>query len=150
MYFKSQSLWTLYTVTYITYASAFVWKYKIKLMSVKQERNEFWWTVVQFSVMELSFSSELCRLKYEYFSSFCPCNGDLPNEESLLPSARSCGKVMFLHLSVILFRGVWQTPPWADIPPGQTPSWADTSLADPRRRRPLQRTVRILLECNLV
>ena len=50
---------------------------------------------------------------------------------------------MFLHLSVILFRGVWQTPPqadtqpwadthprqtppWADTPPGQTPPWADT------------------------
>ena len=43
---------------------------------------------------------------------------------------RSCGKVMFLHLSVILFRGeVWQTPPWADTPrsdpPRQTPPQAD-------------------------
>ena len=35
----------------------------------------------------------------------------------------SCGKVMFLHLSVILFTGggVWADTPWADIPPGQTP-----------------------------
>ena len=47
---------------------------------------------------------------------------------------RSCGKVMFLHLSVILFTGggVWQTPP------------------APSSRRPLQRTVPILLECILV
>ena len=44
---------------------------------------------------------------------------------------RSCGKVMFLHLSVILFTGgVWQTPP--------------------SNRRPLQRTVRILLECIIL
>ena len=96
----------------------------------------------------------------------------------------SCGKVMFSQASVILFRGgvsqlsLGQTPPWADIPPGQTapspeqtypspgqtspspgqtsPPWADTLLADtsPRAdippRWPLQRTVRILLECILV
>ena len=62
---------------------------------------------------------------------------------------RRCGKVMCLHLSVILFTGgVWQTPPqadtplgrhspgqtpllWADTPfPGKTPSWADTPQAD--------------------
>ena len=54
---------------------------------------------------------------------------------------RSCGKVMFLHLSAILFtggvclplgpgggclplgrgRGVWLDAPWADPPSGQTP-----------------------------
>ena len=34
----------------------------------------------------------------------------------------SCNKVMFLHVSVILSTGgVWQTPPWPDTPPGQTP-----------------------------
>ena len=49
---------------------------------------------------------------------------------------RSCGKVMFLHLFVILFT--------------DTPSWADTTLGRPPRRRPLQRTVRIILECILV
>ena len=53
----------------------------------------------------------------------------------------SCGKIMFLHVSVILSRGrVWQgrqTPPWlADTPPP--------------KGRPLQRNVRILLECILV
>ena len=40
----------------------------------------------------------------------------------LLPPA-SCGKVMFLHLSVILPTGgsvtPEQTPPWADNPPAQ-------------------------------
>ena len=50
---------------------------------------------------------------------------------------------MFLHLSVILFTGregvVWQT-----LPPGRHP------LADTPPRRPLQRTVRILVECILV
>ena len=60
------------------------------------------------------------------------------------------------------------TPPWADTPfPGQTPlplgrhpsPWTDTpsprqtyplGRPPPRPRRPLQRTVRILLECILV
>ena len=66
---------------------------------------------------------------------------------------RSCGKVKFLHLSVILSTSecipacTWaDTPlgrhlPRADTPPGQTP---------PPSRRLLQRTVRILLECILV
>ena len=46
---------------------------------------------------------------------------------------RSCGKVMFLQLSVILFTGgdsvhrggVWQTPPREDTPAQQTPTAAD-------------------------
>ena len=43
---------------------------------------------------------------------------------------RSCGKVMFLHLSLILSTGVvWQTspgqthPPRQTLPPAQTPPW---------------------------
>ena len=59
---------------------------------------------------------------------------------------RSCGKVMFLHLSVILFTGgvsqhaLGQTQPWApprtDTPstPGQTPPWADTPQAPPQQK----------------
>ena len=54
-----------------------------------------------------------------------------------------------------------QTLPWADNPHGQTTPWADASQADtswaeplpgrhPSRRRPLQRTVRILLKYILV
>ena len=51
-----------------------------------------------------------------------------------------------------------QTPPWTDIPSGQTPPpgetspWADTPLLGrhPSNRRLLRRTVRILLECILV
>ena len=87
----------------------------------------------------------------------------------------SCGKVMFSQASVILFTGGvypsihWGRPPdtpfWVDtllgshFPPGRHPPWtgtpwADTPQADtPGRhppRRPLQRTVHILLECNLV
>ena len=54
---------------------------------------------------------------------------------------RSCGKVMLLHLSVILFIAGRCTPPWGRHPHGQTP---------PPPRQPLQRTVRILLECILV
>ena len=66
---------------------------------------------------------------------------------------RSCGKVMFLHPSVILSTGgVWQTPPRqtpppADPPPGRHPTLGRHPRAD---RRPLQRTVRILLESILV
>ena len=43
-------------------------------------------------------------------------------------------------------------PPGRQTPPGQTPPWqADTPRqADTRQGRPLQRTVRILLECILV
>ena len=57
---------------------------------------------------------------------------------------RSCDKVMFLHLSVILFtgvcgRGVWQTPP-AQCMLGYT---APRDTAN-------KRAVRILLECILV
>ena len=56
-----------------------------------------------------------------------------------------CGTVMFLHLSAILFKGGL-----ADTPPGRNPR-VDTPLGrPPAPRRPLQRTVRILLECILV
>ena len=60
----------------------------------------------------------------------------------------SCGKIMFSQVSVCL-----QTPPWEDTAPGRPTPWADTPQVDnplPRERRPLQRTVRILLECILV
>ena len=53
---------------------------------------------------------------------------------------RSCGKVMFLHLSVILSMagGVGrQTPPWTDTPQADTPWRTDTPI-------------RILLECIFV
>ena len=44
---------------------------------------------------------------------------------------RSCGKVMFLHLSVILSTGGGVCPSacW-DTPHGQTPPWADTPWAN--------------------
>ena len=40
---------------------------------------------------------------------------------------RSWSKVMFLHVSVILFTGEGESghPLWADTPPWQTPSWTD-------------------------
>ena len=74
-------------------------------------------------------------------------------------------KVMFLHLSVVLFTGgvflsaCWDTPqdqapPWEQTPPppqDQAPPGPGTP--PPRRceqRRLLLRTVRILLECILV
>ena len=66
----------------------------------------------------------------------------------------SYGKVMFLHLSVshsvhrgCLGRPPRQTPPWAATPLGRHPLG---SQPPPRARRPLQQTVRILLECILV
>ena len=80
----------------------------------------------------------------------------------------SCSKVM-LHQSVILSTGrcLADTPPGRHPlgrhpPPGQTTPWADTPLGKPPQAdtpwadtplpqgRPLQRTVRILLECILV
>ena len=85
---------------------------------------------------------------------------------------RSWGKVMFLHVSVILFTGgVCHTPPGqtplADTPrqtpplgrhPRADPPWADTPWqTPPRTDTPSacwdtvnKRVVRILLECNLV
>ena len=82
---------------------------------------------------------------------------------------RSCGKVMFLHLSVILSTGEVsgrypsrQTPPVGRHLPGQTPLGRHPPRADtfpsgqtpprqtPPSRRLLQRTVCILLECILV
>ena len=79
---------------------------------------------------------------------------------------RSCGKVMFLHLSVshsvhkggVCLSACWDThtspgrhPP-ARHPPGQTPSLDrhPTGQTHTPSRRPLQWTVRILLECFLV
>ena len=64
------------------------------------------------------------------------------NINSVWPSfyrpQHSCGKAMFLHLSVILYTGGSGRPP-PGSPPPPTP-----------RSRPQQRTVRILLECILV
>ena len=67
----------------------------------------------------------------------------------------SCGMVMFLHVSVILSTGgrladpLGRPPhPWADTLP-----WANTPPGGrhpPSPGRPLQRVVRILLECILV
>ena len=76
----------------------------------------------------------------------------LTNHQPVLPSARSCGKVMFLHLFVTLStgEGVSASGPWRGVvsatpgrhppgrhshhwahptsihPPQQTPPWADT------------------------
>ena len=84
-------------------------------------------------------------------------------------TVRNSGKVMFLHLSLILFTGGG----WGGVhPPGQTPprqTHPHPTLGrhpqtnppngrhphplgrpPPSPRRPLQRTVRILLECILV
>ena len=71
---------------------------------------------------------------------------------------RSCGKVVFLHLSVILFMGgrctppgqthppTWADtlPPWADTPLGRHTPWADTPprQAPPLGRHPLVDTPR--------
>ena len=76
---------------------------------------------------------------------------------------RSCGKVMFLHLSVILFTGGGVSTPVhagihtplpreADPPQKQTPPGkeADKANTPPPSRRLLLRTVRILLERILV
>ena len=78
----------------------------------------------------------------------------------------SCGKVMFLHLSVILFTegGFWQTPPQADTPWTETASGRHPQTDTPQGRQPpgrhppgqtpllrwpLQWTLRILLESIL-
>ena len=65
---------------------------------------------------------------------------------------RSCRKVMFFHLSVILFtEGVYPSMQWAGgCTLADTPE-ADNSWADPPPpRRQLKRVVHILLECILV
>ena len=75
---------------------------------------------------------------------------------------RSCGKVMFLHVSVILFTGglCQGDPPPDRDPPGQRPPlpWTETSLPWTKTSLPWtetppydnERAVRILLECILV
>ena len=52
---------------------------------------------------------------------------------------RSCSKVMFLHMSVILSTGgpVWQTHPLADTPSPDTP-WADIPLGQTAPQSPWQ------------
>ena len=73
---------------------------------------------------------------------------------------RSCGKVMFSQACVknSVHRGMYPSMHWgggvadttlADTPPGRDPPWVDTPGQTPPQR-PLQRTVRILLECILV
>ena len=61
----------------------------------------------------------------------------------------SCGKVMFSQAFVILFMEVYPSMHWGRHPPGQTTPWADNTRSD-TSRRPMQQTVRILLECILV
>ena len=68
---------------------------------------------------------------------------------------RSCGKVMFSQACVknSVHREEVYTPPCADTPPRtDPPTQVDTLLGRHPHpiRRPLQRTVRILLECILV
>ena len=72
---------------------------------------------------------------------------------------RSCGKVMFLHMSVILYTGgcLPDTSPRQiplgrhpqRHPPGQTPLRQTPPGQKPPKRWPLQQMVRILLECIL-
>ena len=102
---------------------------------------------------------ELCiqtHCKISFYTGLCPflafliCYHYRPQP--------SCGKVMFLYLSLILSGGVYPSIHWGtDTPPGRHPSWADIppGQTPPGRhplpsRRLLQQTVRIILECILV
>ena len=73
---------------------------------------------------------------------------------SMLPSATKLQKGnVFTHVCGSVhggWRSVWQTPP-GQTPPGQTrPGQTPSRQTPPPPRRPLQRTVRILLDCILV
>ena len=72
---------------------------------------------------------------------------------ALLPSATKLRKGNVFTSVCHSVHGGWQTPPWADTPLTST-CWdtppAQCMLGYPPSRRPLQRTVRILLECILV
>ena len=58
---------------------------------------------------------------------------------------RSCGKVTFLHLSVILFTGgVYPSMQWLTYPLGRPPQ------ADTPTEMATKRAIRILLKCILV
>ena len=53
---------------------------------------------------------------------------------------RSCGKVMFLHLSVILFTGgLCHGDPPGQRPPRQRSSWTETPRTETPRQRPPDR-----------
>ena len=71
------------------------------------------------------------------------CPTGLPRISDLLLAA--CSKVMFLHLSMILFMGGCL----ADTPLGRYPP-RQTTTPPPSRRWPLQWMVHILLKCILV
>ena len=73
--------------------------------------------------------------------------GSVQNPFDFYRPQRSCGKVMFLHLSVILSMagGLAGRHPLADRHPLPPPPAGRQPLG-----RPLQRTIRILLECIFV
>ena len=71
----------------------------------------------------------------------------------LLPANEVWGKVIFLHLSVILFRGGYlggYTPPGQVHPPGRYPRPPHPPPAPPPHPMVNTGAVRILLECILV
>ena len=114
---------------------------RVSLLSTKREGNVF------RGVCQ-SFCSQSASGLFDHCSSLLQCGRYVSCWNAfLLPSAtvvverllRSCGKVMFLHLSVILFTGGSATPP-----PGQTlPCSACWDTVN-------KQVVGILWECNLV
>ena len=121
-----------------------VWQHLARMYSAKQLLMSCSWRKSDLTDVNV-FNGSLQTLswqKHRYETSNC----------FITVRKQSCGKVMFLHLSVMLFTGgrctpprktplLRQTPPDRH-PPGQTPILP--------QGRPLQRTVRILLDCILI
>ena len=82
-----------------------------------------------------------------------PSGQTLPSRQTPLSADIPSGQPPLSEKTPLRQTPPGQTPPWADTPLGrhslrQIPLWADT--IPPHTRRPLQRTVRILLERILV
>ena len=111
-------------------------------------------------------TSRVCMLRHVIIATayFYPFTLQYPlprcklNKRLITVRKRSCGKVMFVHLSVILSTGgVCRHPSRRQTPPRQTsprqtplPGKISPWQTPPPPRRPLQPKVRILLECILV
>ena len=140
---QTQTLGVARALVYLQHRLLLLNVYFLILEEVRNMRMKFWRYDLSSStsgvyllgqailegICTLSYSNSINEDQAQYRSALT-CTHELGhkyvfihfNLEYFYRPQRSCGKVMFLHVSVIQCTGeVWQTPPWAN-PPCQTPS----------------------------